>query len=219
MEKQIKVEHTKQHSRPVVTESKMRKDIPVVEGKLVLVECNSTDALFNKYLGDPLVIHDRQYAAGRKFYKPIIISETEKIEVGDWYYDERNKLIKQLTYQDLMIVPECGYFKILALPEHSSPEQLQTIVDGKLKDGDKVLVECEKQEQTHLFVGFSKPHPIIDVIKLNSSNHITLHKVEEKMYTKVEVLNILKNWEKERKTAYSYADVYGLEKWFKQNLN
>lgn len=37
-----------------------------------------------------------------------------------------------------------GAFKILALPEHFSPRHLQAIVDGKLKDGDKVLLEVEE---------------------------------------------------------------------------
>lgn len=86
--------------------------------------------------------------------QPLIISETEEIEVGNKIFannpgtqelgiftaKSRNKrewYIEELSYS----VSSCR--KILALPEHFSPKQLQAIVDGKLRDGDEVFVECE----------------------------------------------------------------------------
>lgn len=70
---------------------------------------------------------------------PIIISETEKIEVGDKYYCDgiiyNEAFEKNLDCKDNK--------KILALPEHFSPKQLQAIVNGKIKDGDEVFIECD----------------------------------------------------------------------------
>src|SRR5690348_3548330 len=45
------------------------------------------------------------------------------------------------TYQKTLNLLHVRFF---ALSEHFSTEQLQMIVDGKLKDGDKVLVECQQ---------------------------------------------------------------------------
>ena len=118
--------------------------------------------------------------------RPIIISLAEKIEAGDWKYcpfDDVNKIQKQEgAYYDK------DEFKILALPEHFSPKQLQAIASseqsGYYKDGDKVLVECTWQckstdcdgdcDKKNISCG-DRQHQI----KLNSSNHITLYKVEE----------------------------------------
>jgi hypothetical protein len=118
-------------------------------------------------------------------------------------------------------------FKILALPEHFSPEQLQMIVDGKLKDGDKVLVECDDKwvkvaysmdvEKFNKWVKVAYSMDVEKFIKLNSSNHITLYKVEEKMYTREELISI------GRKLAeYVYLNDINsnemVEKWFEQNV-
>jgi hypothetical protein len=95
---------------------------------------------------------------------PILISRTEKIEVGDWIYDSYRKKIRKANMEQDTVVDYC--FKILALPEHFSPESLQLIVDGKLKEG-KCLVECEKDEESMgKLIGISK-------IKLNP--HITIY--------------------------------------------
>lgn len=39
-----------------------------------------------------------------------------------------------------------------------------------------------------------------------------------KTYTRTQVLNILKKWDKESKEPYSFADVHGLKKWFKKMI-
>src|SRR5690606_33636935 len=113
--------------------------------------------------------------------KPIIVSESEKIEAGDWVYNEVSKEIYQFKENHVSYE-----FKILALPEHFSPQQLQDIVDGKLKEG-KCLVECEtrilRPELGAIFEGPSGLEYLNDtIIKLNP--HITIYPVEEKMYTK-----------------------------------
>lgn len=99
--------------------------------------------------------------------KPIVISESEKIEVGDLFYDKYHGTIHQ--YNGTQVIAEKYNFKILALTEHFSPQQLQMIVDGKLKEG-KCLLECEK------YIDPNKT-PAQKRIQLNP--HITIYPVEE----------------------------------------
>lgn len=181
----IKVEHIKTHTiSPYYSkngsEGQSSKDVLVTDAKLVLVECKEVKHA---------ILHSIINKNG-KFYKPILISETEKIEVGDWMY--WNGTTKQIIEATISFSPNDPsspiVSKILALPEHFSPEQLQMIVDGKLKDGDKVLVECEKM--FHILGNNSWQKSITkkeyqhcewkewDVIKLNP--HITIYPVEEK---------------------------------------
>ncbi len=72
------------------------------------------------------------------------------------------------------------YKKILALPEHFSPEQLQMIVESKLQDGDELMVECEKhtiggrsiKDINGIPVGYESY--IEKRIKLNQKNHVNI---------------------------------------------
>lgn len=199
--KQSKVTQTRMHKIHQISkqfEDKSYTDIgykvPVAEGKLVL-------------LNGGRIFGANDFEEMRKAIKPIIISETEKIEEGDQFLlnddhpqgrirtcyriTKNNSLwngkdwdtlkgdhyfIDPTPEQGAGFVTELECKKILALPENFSPKHLQAIVDGKTKDGDKVLVEC---------VGFNYPHQERDFvdhyeIKLNSEQHITLHKVEVK---------------------------------------
>jgi len=130
--------------------------------------------------------------------KPIIISETEKINIGDKVLSREYGIGKVISPKGTgrffvvsfesksgNTVTVCDIFKILALPEHFSPQQLQMIVNGVYKDGDKVLVECEKDEESMGKLNW------LSKIKLNSSNHITLNKVEENLYSQIEHLIIM----------------------------
>jgi hypothetical protein len=182
-------------------------DINVVKGKLVLIK---------QYWKNTHGIITTGY-----HFKPIIISETEKIEAGDkvltsysrvlrithvfdrgynvteedWYKENPNKGEYWLANKDVI-------GKILALPEHFSPKHLQAIVDGKMKDGDEVYVECEKHGNCKVCNNqgvYHCAHPEecgnaieFTQIKLNLNNHITLHKIEKKTYTRDEVLEIVR---------------------------
>lgn len=204
---QIKVIDTKMHK--IASQCDYVKEqrspfelVPVAEAKLVLVEDK---------LGRFIMINDR-------LVKPILISETEKIGKGDWAR-HTNKDIGEVvlvnqddgTYE--MKLPDgeingglsiVNGKKILALSEHFSPKHLQAIVDSKMKDGDKVLVECI--DNTYIHQGSGKYHddePVrmkkyLDLpeqyIKLSSSNHITLYKIEEKMYSEEQVKATLKKF-------------------------
>lgn len=238
---QIKVKETKRHKiiHPY-PDGVHDFEITVAEVKLILVECKSEEALIYlpvwKHEEGKLRLFDIKEvhpSAIYKAYKPILISETEKIEVGDQYIVIRPDYISGINKCDLIrdngevcyfdggnknhtIYSEKEFaFKILALLEHFSPEQLQMIVDGKLKDGDKVLVECE---ENGWIINKEFPASVKNryFIKLNSSNHITLYPIEEKMYTKEQII-----------VAYEAGVIDGCNpnvndtngaKWFEQNV-
>lgn len=191
----IKVEHTKTHSTYEVTipRKQFTEPVLVTDPKLMLVECKPEEALFihRNTTGVDIINHYSYNQQGLvkgifyKYLKPILISETEKIEVGEQFS------MGAFTNWKIEVRKDVDYgvfepkYKILALSEHFSPEQLQMIVDGKLKDGDKVLVECERGGN---FDPYDNQIPGMDYwyqIKLNP--HITIYPVEEKMYTRDEV--------------------------------
>lgn len=107
---------------------------------------------------------------------PIIISETEDLGVGDYAYDTHFQSIFVVENEyKLNTVNGVGYCdKILALPEHFSPKYLQSIVDGRMKDGDEVLIKCA------FCVSYQTKAPDIgwDRIHLNKRKHITLFPLE-----------------------------------------
>lgn len=207
---QIKVKDTKMHDKGYTTIDMVPyQKVPVAEAKLVLVECNKVN---------PVV--KGEFMLNGKFYTPILISETEKIEVGDKGFDTEDRVIRAYVFTE----DTPTYKKVLALPEHFSPKHLQSIVDGKIKDGDKVLVECEKKIEDNPtwkedYIRFGIKSKEWYEIKLNSSNHITLHKVEEKVYTRDEVKKITDS-------MYNYIDqrwnhgwtLRRYNGWFEQNI-
>lgn len=229
MSNQIKVMQTrmykKQHSiefggRMFVNEN----EVPVVEGKLVLVGKREFVNLSTDIDWETI--------------KPIIISETEKIEDGDYAYHKslnrygkvtnittatqgiRDIKIEGELYHDLS--SENNFAKILVLPEQFSPKHLQDIVDGKIKDGDRVMIEIEEGKDFTIknckhgnecdCIGMCNL-PFDQVIKLNSEGHVILHKDVEKTYTKEEVKEIATSWARYcRDTDFLEALLF--DKWF-----
>lgn len=217
---QIKVTDTRMHKYWHITDlnkpgrtdmgyTERRREVPVVEAKLVLIT------------GGKLRVPDS--SEHDRMVTPILISETEKIEVGDIYamfIDDKWELMEPC--HDEREARRCNELspikevcrKVLVLPEHFSPEHLQAIVDGKMKDGDKVLVECAVNDAMSLLDisdNFPLKHP--KYIKLNSSNHITLHKVEEKMYTREEMKTLM------RMLAFRFhVKREEFDQWFEQNV-
>lgn len=73
--------------------------------------------------------------------EPIIICDDE-IKAEDWFYSENERgMVKANRY--IVQGKDTGNYKTLVFPNQSPTEFLQAIVDGKIKDGDKVEVEME----------------------------------------------------------------------------
>jgi hypothetical protein len=202
----IKVEHTKSHPTDTATIDGVVGWVQVTDAELVLVVRDNDDYSDLSY---PIVVNGKQV-------KPILISKNEKIKVGDWllFWNGQSHSIHQLKEG---FSPDNQYgsgLKIIALPEHFSQQQLQDIVDGKLKEG-KLVVECEINEN------IPEPHNC-EVIKLNP--HITIYPVEEKMYTRDEVKQKINDFAQHIYQGY-YVHKIDLEtvldttdEWVKQNI-
>jgi hypothetical protein len=217
MNNQIKVTQTRIHKVPYMdnqywNESIGRKEAPIADGKLVLIGRNTIPGsklwMDNNSLFEAIEV---DYGQGkhnpRKYLTLIVISETEKIEVGEDIYHFPTKTLAKFVKGDLHVA------KVLILPEQFSPKHLQAIVDGKMKDGDKVLVECES----------IAPHPSLNdwiVIKLNSQGYVTLYKVEEKMYTREEVYVLLNKHQSDYRTHVRKTNNWSFDitEWFEQNI-
>lgn len=98
------------------------------KGKLVLTKTNNIDE-HSIYVDDIS-------------YRSIIISEKEKIMFQDLVLDNESKVIKVAT--TAMCNTNEGYWsKILAMPDNFTPNILQLIHDGDLKDGDEIILKCD----------------------------------------------------------------------------
>lgn len=151
----------------------------------------------------------------KKYYKkaiPIIISETQRIETGDYFIDPKNPVISEPARQiDIDTIRNHGlkFYKILALPSNLSSRHLQAIVDNKMKDGDEVYVQCKR-------IGYQ--HMSADFVELDFNNHVTLHKVEKKLYTEEEMLNMMFRAYNLRTEDKEVRSTNSLKEWFRKNV-
>lgn len=123
------------------------KTVHVAEGRLVLIDTQWKDIDIKNPDGLTIIpgrgVISIPAENGMNMSKqPIIISETEKILVEDWYIDDTMAIRQSVTDDKDYWSRRQDYNKILALPQHFSEEQLQDIVRGKYADGDTVMVEC-----------------------------------------------------------------------------
>lgn len=203
----IKVKNTEQYQSNIVC-----------KGKLVLIK-------------DEIENYSLMLKDGNIYY-PIIISEIEQIEVGDKVIDK--ELLKKNIFSISRVIEkqsdnsvevlyndnhrEMGYvnefYKILVLPQHFSPEQLQMIIEGKLQDGDEVMIYCVDDMTTE---------ELVYLIKLNQQKHITIHSINhfklegEIIQHKQESWDeiILKLYKDEPMTMISLK----IKNWLKENYN
>lgn len=189
----------------------------VTKAIFLLVPCNADEPIIifkdkvtnklytNVGIGANEVFNDKYYTL-----KPILISETEEIEVDDngLVYKYSTPIIHTCTHinnygasykwEDKSLIPSktnCEPFndkyikgyKILALSEQFSSNQLQSIIDGKLKDSDEVYIECYKDytkegKELRARHQSSSPYEFMSMqesfIKL-TNNHIKLFKVNK----------------------------------------
>lgn len=223
----IKIEHTKTHKTTTYNNKTfggilMEVNTLVTDAELILVECNPKQG--DVFITSNEMAKKLPFNADKNVpFKPILISITEKIEVGDWVYDSNKKKILQSdynleSYEDGEIMKR--YSRILALPEHFSPKLLQNIVDGKLKEG-KCLIECESfcayGDNCPSEGAYDKQHLCDVQYKIKLNPHITIYPVEEKMYTRGEVLTILSRY---AESCYdsSKGTIHPYVEWFEQNV-
>mgnify|MGYP007039239774 CR=1 FL=1 len=105
--------------------------------------------------------------------RPIIISETEQIKTGNWVYNSKSKEIYQITEKPFVEYEH----KILVLPAHFSNNHLQAIADGKIEEGDEVLVKCNRYGISGQSNYQNHDRPIQEVVKqihLDQQDNITL---------------------------------------------
>lgn len=160
--------------------------------------------------------------------KPIAISD-EEISIGD-YYLFLNQIHKANRVQELETYNRQRelYKKIELLPEHFSNDILQLIVDGKLKDLDKIEVEyeaifdrtnntvhCNNILDSNSKAIISIPEPI-SMIERNGDMGYSGYEVDDNtsidkpVYTEEEVLDLLDKVN----SALTYDE---LKEWFEQN--
>lgn len=127
-----------------------------------------------------------------KMVIPVIISETEVIEAGDAWINIKDTTLgihESATEYDIETIQrkkaQSHCKKIIVKPTWFSPKHLHAIVEGKLKDGDELYVECGRF--THP-MDYGVPEGL-DEIKINPQGYVKLHRVEKKtIYTEREML-------------------------------
>lgn len=209
---QIKVNNTKIHTYP--SKKPYQVGVPltcsVAEGKLVLVP------------NQPMKRGDVDSPVSD--LTPIIISETEKIEEDNWIYDRDTQQIQKATALQARVMNSPGttpenrwYFKILALPEHFSPQQLQMVADGKLMNDDKVLVECYHFDSNTVDDIIIPP-----ILGYYIKSPLSFYPVEEKVYTRGQLEKIMAEFmEQMFEQNWSYNNYqqlrYKITSWLNEN--
>lgn len=137
------------------------------KGKLVLIEQPINKETHDNIMKTIIILDSKPY-------KPIYISETEgeTVAIGESIYIPNLGKIFLVTNNG--ISSNYDYYRILALSENFSQEQLQMIVNGELKDGDEVLIEIGYKND---FNG-EKSYSCI-LTTSGKYKYITLQKVEE----------------------------------------
>jgi hypothetical protein len=175
---EVKVTHS---NSQMVLRHPLLPAVQCAEAKLVLI--NKT-GLPDHWIGNSLY--------GKT---PILISETEEMLKDDWYLQNMERPVQSASGE----MEKGDYWnskKILALPEHFTPKQLQDIVDGKMKDGDKVMVECGSRHSVNPLKGKRYVYCTI-------KQPLTLHKAEE-------------SWDEVEESLYYLAESKEEEKHFKK---
>jgi hypothetical protein len=198
----------------------------VAKGKLVLLRTSITpnhgdlsyDARYNNYYLSPNNLLGQ-------LVKPVIVSETERIEVGDKAIHTNPDYAKdweiiECTENNRVSIQE-HWNKVLALPEHFTPKQLQAIVDGDMKDGERLYIVCDLKYSGWEEDFDSKLDKDDRVVCLDQGNHITIHKAkQELMYTKDDLYKVAELIGKSCAEAKNYSAHYmkkEVDEWIQNN--
>lgn len=118
---------------------------------------------------------------------PIVFSELERIEEGDWVYNTMQNKIAPCTWANdynvdvsirgtnfSWVKSDCR--KVLVLPRHFSYKQLQSIASRKVNEDSKVWIVCEHLAKNGFYRAGGGPMTDDVVVELNADGHITMHK-------------------------------------------
>lgn len=203
----------------------VKMHLPVVEGKIVLVIISEEQKLDgitgDLFISEGRIEECRGYYVSKKkghYCKPIIISESETVEIGDWQINHLTNKISRRTDSPLE-VRDVNCSKILVLPEHFSDKDLQAIAHGELKNGDTVLIECNMVNHPESLTRVEHYYKWKYEIKHDSQGYVLLHNVDTKpkMYTRDEVIDKIykyHNWI-ESKDRSKYKDS---NEWLEKNI-
>lgn len=134
-----KMATTREEIKRIETCANFKDDPELRKGKLLFIRCSSQIDLDKK---------EGQLLVNNEWIEPIIISDTENIQVGDIYAMNLEGWFIMNPCQDDQEADRCNNHysikhncrKILALPENISSKHIQAIEEGKLKDGDEVFI-------------------------------------------------------------------------------
>ncbi len=196
--KHIKVEKTEYHTNSQGWHV-------VVKGRLVFVKTKDFKAplKIGKLLPE-IIFASAEHSGEWSDLLPIIISETEKINIGDQRYGEGMIMDTSINEEFSMRNNKGIWNKILALPENFSHKHLCAIVDGKLKDGQDVFVECEikafDKNHNEIIFGIEEGDYTTKSIFLDSDGHVKLFPVKieidyDKLAKSTDAREELKSWE------------------------
>ncbi len=144
---QVKVEHTEEHSDSQKTHT-------VCRGTLKLIRYNKT----SPYNPRHIVIRLGNLATTPSL-TPIIVIPVKKLSIGDIAYDKVfDQLFKVETQMDIKVDE---FSKAIVMPDRFSMAHIESIMNGKLNDGDEVLVKCHSYDPTLLSADY--PGPVYNV--------------------------------------------------------
>ncbi len=115
-------------------------DYLVCEGVIIFAASTKEEALNRK--GDTPLFN----IMTNKWFNPIVISKTAKLEVGDFCINQKTGeffKVADKTYVDGLNKNEDD-FKVLAMPEQLSSRVLSDIINKKYEDGDEVFLEIRR---------------------------------------------------------------------------
>ncbi len=199
----------------------------VCKGKFLLIEVSDTaDSLIfitSKMSGSKIwTTEGCGIRTPGTYYKPVIISETEKAEAGDFVYQttisglNRDSITQFTTRANDFL--EGHYLKILVLPHQFSPKMLSDITDGKLKVGDEVFVDCTRTQfgqhtTDDYFIDFDDVYATNVFLKEDKTLEPNL------TYTEKDILTIVKCFSNYMSGSFSDNDTYLIETLQKEDFS
>ena len=182
--------------------------------------------------GSVITIHEPRLHKLEWTPQHLYITTDEEIKEGDWVIQQfkgEDADVCQITNGEYEIAPDIQR-KIIATTdpklfvkiegqknlEGSLPQIHQSFIEEYCKAGgiDEVLIEYEEFSLN----GGGRPNATVLEPKLNPDNTIIIHPVEEKMYSREEVIQVIKGFDGARFAAEHMEKGFDTDKWIEENL-